>query len=89
MFEHEAEKKLLEAACAIEPKVSNLVESANYHPVAPTLRELSAPIDAYFESVMVMTDDEAKRRIRLEMLAGIARLFLSLGDFSKIVIEGE
>lgn len=89
MFEHDAEKKLLEAARAVEPKVSALVESANYHPVAATLRELSIPIDTYFDSVMVMTDDEAKRRNRLEMLAGIAHLFLSLGDFSKIVIEGE
>jgi glycyl-tRNA synthetase beta chain len=89
LLDHDAEANLLEAACAIEPKISNLVESANYHPVAATLRELSAPIDAYFDLVMVMTEDEAKRRNRLEMLAGIARLFLSLGDFSKIVIEGE
>ncbi len=89
LFDHEAEHSLLAAALAVAPKVDSLAESGNYDPMASTLRELSSPIDTYFDSVMVMSEDESKRRNRLEMLSGVARLFLHLGDFSKIVIEGE
>lgn len=89
LFEHDAERQLLEAAIRVEPRVSALDEASQFAPMSEALRELSAPIDAYFDSVMVMTDDAKRRRNRLETLAGVARLFLLLGDFGKIVIEGE
>lgn len=89
LFEDDAESRLVEAAMRVEPKILALDEASNFGPMGEALRELSAPIDAYFDAVMVMTDDEKRRQNRLETLAGVARLFLLLGDFSKIVIEGE
>lgn len=51
------------------------------------LRKLKPAIDAYFDKVMVMVDDEKLRANRLATLAQIDRHFRRIGDFSKIVIE--
>ena len=46
------------------------------------LGQLQAPIDAYFEAVMVMADDKKIRHNRLVTLAETRRLFLDVADFS-------
>jgi glycyl-tRNA synthetase beta chain len=53
------------------------------------LRKLKPLIDAYFDKVMVMVDDEAVRANRLWLLSGVNSLFQRVGDFSKIVIEDD
>jgi glycyl-tRNA synthetase beta chain len=46
------------------------------------LAGLRAPIDDFFEHVMVMADDPRKRGNRLAMLAQIRRMFLQVADIS-------
>lgn len=46
------------------------------------LGQLQEPIDAYFEGVMVMTEDQKVRNNRLVTLAETRRLFLDVADFS-------
>jgi glycyl-tRNA synthetase beta chain len=53
------------------------------------LRKLAPAIDAFFDKVMVMVDDSKKRSNRLGLLRSVDALFRKIGDFSKIVIEGE
>jgi glycyl-tRNA synthetase beta chain len=48
-----------------------------------TLRE---PVDAFFEGVMVMADNQGLRRNRLAILARIAALFETIADFSKLSV---
>jgi glycyl-tRNA synthetase beta chain len=45
---------------------------------------LRAPVDRFFDDVMVMTDDPDLRRNRLALLKSIADLFDRMADFSKI-----
>jgi glycyl-tRNA synthetase beta chain len=45
---------------------------------------LRGAVDSFFDTVMVMTDDENLRTNRLALLTGIARLFANIADFSKI-----
>ena len=45
-------------------------------------------IDAFFDNVLVNTDDEALRNNRLSILHKIKNLFFHIADFSKIVVEG-
>jgi glycyl-tRNA synthetase beta chain len=47
---------------------------------------LKEPLDLFFESVMVMVDDEKIRENRLNLLAAIAHLFLQIGDISKMSV---
>jgi glycyl-tRNA synthetase beta chain len=46
-----------------------------------TLRD---PVDAFFDHVMVMADEEAIRRNRLALLASISAVFGQIADFSQI-----
>ena len=48
---------------------------------------MRAAVDAFFTDVMVMTEDRAIRRNRIALLASISRLFNSVADISRIVVE--
>lgn len=56
--------------------------------LADLLRDLQTPINDFFESTMVMAEDEKARFARLSLLNACSRMLLRAGDFSKIVIEG-
>lgn len=56
--------------------------------LGPELKTLQAPIDAFFESTMVMVDDPDVRDARLAMLREVCEVLLRVGDFSKLVIAG-
>jgi glycyl-tRNA synthetase beta chain len=45
---------------------------------------LREPVDAFFDKVMVMADDEALRNNRLAMLARLRGLFLQVADISEL-----
>jgi len=45
---------------------------------------LRNPVDAFFDDVMVMTDDEALRDNRLALLAELFALFLDVADISRL-----
>jgi len=48
---------------------------------------LRKPVDAFFDAVMVMADDQAVRFNRLSLLEAVSVLFRSIADFSKLVTE--
>lgn len=89
LFEHEAESNLLRSAMEITPEAARLAANGDYDALYDLLHErLSAPIGAFFDSVMVMAEDVARRDNRLRLLSALASLYLELADFSKVVIEG-
>jgi len=72
------------AAREAEPRFA----AREYERVLDVLLSLRAPIDAFFESVMVNADDPAVRRRRLGLLATTRALFDRGWDLSKVVVEG-
>jgi glycyl-tRNA synthetase beta chain len=84
-----AERGLHDAAADLQPKVASLSEEAEFEQLADQLRTLHKPIASFFDQVMVMVEDEAARSRRLALLHFVDGLFKTLGDFDKIVIEGE
>jgi glycyl-tRNA synthetase beta chain len=48
------------------------------------LAELRAPVDAFFDNVIVNADDAAVRENRLKLLSQIRAATQKLADFSKI-----
>jgi glycyl-tRNA synthetase beta chain len=52
------------------------------------LKSLEAPINAFFESTMVMVDQPEVRYARLTLMHACALAFLDGGDFTQLVIEG-
>ena len=50
---------------------------------------LRQPVDAFFDKVMVMVDDERVRANRLALLRDLLSEFSTIADFSEIVTEGK
>ena len=44
-------------------------------------------MDAYFDKVLVMAEDERLRQNRLSLLARISATFLRMADFSRITTQ--
>jgi glycyl-tRNA synthetase beta chain len=51
------------------------------------MARLRRPVDAFFDSVLVMDEDDRIRINRLSLLWEITMLFNKIADFSKIVTE--
>ncbi|MCX7800682.1 MAG: glycine--tRNA ligase subunit beta [Fimbriimonadales bacterium] len=56
--------------------------------VAVLLDDLEGPINRFFDSTLVMAEDEQVRGNRLALLAHCRSLLLLAGDFSRLVVEG-
>ncbi len=76
--ERELHEHIESAVAAIAP----LAHDNRYVDMLRTLAALRAPVDAFFDQVMVMAEDVAKRRNRVALLAGLRRLFLNVADIS-------
>lgn len=83
----EEEKKLADAVPGVAKKVKDLSASQHYEPALLEISRLRPPIDAFFDKVMVMVDDENLRAQRLGLLQTLVNEFSSIADFSEIVTE--
>ncbi|APZ42014.1 glycine--tRNA ligase subunit beta [Acidihalobacter ferrooxydans] len=80
----DAERALLTALVAAEHDVEALFEDGRHTPALTRLAALREPVDAFFDDVMVMTDDAALRRNRLALLRRLAALFLRTADLGRL-----
>jgi len=88
LFEKQEEHELFRGAEEVAGPLSEALEEGDYPRAISQLVRLKPKIDAFFDNVFVMTDDERVRKNRLALLAKVRKLFLSYGDLSKIVVEG-
>ena len=78
LLKEPAEKNLFEA-------IKNChLEKLDYETTLKTLANLQAPIDAFFEHVMVMVDDKTLQHNRLLLLAHLRNLFMTVADISEL-----
>lgn len=85
LFQEASEKALYEAWSSIHPAFIEAVASRKLEAAYEQLSSTREAINAYFESVMVMAEDEAVKRNRLAQLALIADDIQTIADLSKIV----
>ena len=62
------------------------IAAQDYAGAIGTLKELAAPIDAFFDGVMVMDKDAKVKANRLGLLKLVDNLICQIADFSKIVL---
>jgi glycyl-tRNA synthetase beta chain len=77
-----AEINLATCLASVELRIQPMLELSDYTNALVVLAELRQPIDAFFENVMVMADDESVKRNRLIMLSRLRGLFLCCADIS-------
>jgi len=82
LLSEDAEKTLATKVADLKTQVMPLFEAGDYEQALNTLADLQAPVDAFFDSVMVMADDAAVRNNRVALLNQLRALFLEAADIS-------
>lgn len=77
-----AEKALAEAVLVLRTEVQPLIAQGDYTAVLDKLANLCAPVDSFFDNVMVNAEDPALRQNRLAILNTLQGLFLQVADIS-------
>lgn len=83
-FEVDAERALADALERLRYEVQPLLDRADYTAALTRLAVLKGPVDAFFEQVMVMVDDNAVRNNRLALLAQTGELLTHVADISRL-----
>lgn len=74
------QQALTEASADVEP----LLAEHRYEAALTRLAQLRAPVDQFFDDVMVMAEDPALRANRLALLQQLEALFLRIADISRL-----
>jgi len=85
LLQEDAEKTLAQAVSAKASVVTPLFAAREYTKALAALADLQQPVDAFFDSVMVMSDDPALQQNRLALLQQLRGLFLEVADISYLV----
>jgi glycyl-tRNA synthetase beta chain len=80
-----AERALHAAIRSTSEKAGVLFDRGDYAGYLTTFSVLKAPVDAFFDSVMVMVDDPKLRRGRLALLHDLREAMNRVADISKLV----
>jgi glycyl-tRNA synthetase beta chain len=82
LLQEKAEKDLWHAVQTVAKNNAAKLAARDYVAVLQALAELRAPVDAFFEGVMVNAEDAAVRGNRLALLRNLAAQFNAVGDIS-------
>ena len=86
LFKTDEEKNLFATLKKTDQAVDQSAVNHDFEGSLEALKELSAPIDKFFDNVMVMDKDESIKKNRLALMKEIDELLKSICDFSKLVI---
>ncbi len=84
LLQEDAEKTLFSTYKKLDEIGVEKLDAADYLGFLTEMMALKEPVDRFFDDVMVMTEDEAVKHNRLNLLTGINRLILRVGDISKM-----
>ena len=88
LLQEEAERELWDRVQVIRERFSSALSEGKYEKGLEELATLKPAIDRFFDSVLVMAQDESLKRNRLAILTSIKNLFDRVADFRKIHSEG-
>lgn len=84
LLKEPAEKALNTALSQVKPQADKLFESGDYTASLQALAALKAPVDDFFDNVMVNADDPALKANRLGLLATLHQTMNRVADLSKL-----
>ena len=86
LFREQAEKDLYAVVKKLDTEIIPLTVRCDYAGALDILSGLNAPVNKFFDDVMVMEKDEAVKNNRLSLLCQVKDLVNCVGDLSKIVM---
>ncbi|MBI3383066.1 MAG: glycine--tRNA ligase subunit beta [Aquabacterium sp.] len=84
LLKESAERALYDALQAAAPKARASFEEGDYTASLQALAVLKAPVDAFFDGVMVNADDAALKANRLGLLATLHKAMNQVADISRL-----
>jgi glycyl-tRNA synthetase beta chain len=81
------EKELHALYLTVNWNVGEKINAGDYRGALLELAKLTAPVEGFFNAVMVMHEDERIRANRLALLRSIEKTFLELADFARIQFQ--
>lgn len=84
LLQEPAEKALHAAMGQVAPQASAQFDAGDYTASLKTLAALRAPVDAFFDGVMVNAEQEDLRRNRLGLLASLHQAMNRVADLSRL-----
>ncbi|MEI7574531.1 MAG: glycine--tRNA ligase subunit beta [Methylotenera sp.] len=84
LLQEPSEIALNEALRKVKPVADKLFENGDYTASLKSLAALKAPVDAFFDNVMVNADDPALKANRLGLLATLHQTMNRVADLSKL-----
>ena len=82
LIESGTEHALFDKLSELESEVNNLFNDHQYEQGLTKLATLKEPVDAFFDNVMVMAEDNSVKTNRLKLLQKLQNLFLRVADIS-------
>jgi len=83
-FVEDESRALYRELKVVSREIDKSIESKDWGSSFQLLIDLKDPIDDFFESVVVMSEDKELKENRIELLRRVGSLFLRLADFSKV-----
>jgi glycyl-tRNA synthetase beta chain len=84
LLQEPAERALFDALQTASAVATPLFERGDYTGYLKTFAVLKAPVDAFFDGVMVMAEDAALRRNRIALLADLQREMNRIADIARL-----
>lgn len=84
LFQEDAERTLFAAVTALRPGVEAALANLDYTGALMQLSSLRAPVDRFFDEVMVMAEEPRVRANRLGLLGSLAGLMNCVADISQL-----
>lgn len=86
LFKDKSENELCKAYSKAKTLTDTAIADGDYKAALTALANLTAPINGFFDSVMVMDKDEAVKNNRLALLKSVDDLVKNIAEFDKIVM---
>jgi len=87
LFKQEEESALFSLIQSVENTIGPMVENSAYTEALSELAQLREAVDAFFDQVMVMAEDDNVKQNRLALLTKLRSLFLSIADISLLTAD--
>ncbi|MES2900418.1 MAG: glycine--tRNA ligase subunit beta [Pseudomonadota bacterium] len=84
LLQEDAERSLFAAMMRVRPEVDAAFAARDFTGALKTLAQLRDDVDAFFNGVMVMADDQSLRNNRLALLSQLHAMMNRVADISKL-----
>ena len=89
LLREDAERNLANQIAEIGRTAAQLGKAKEYSRALSEISGIRSAVDAFFDKVMVMVEEESLRANRLALLQTLLKEFSTIADFSEIVTEGK